>query len=140
MIILPQKLFAEIISHARAELPIEACGLLGGIVDGDTRFVEKIYCLTNADKSREHFSMTPAEQFAAVKDMRSHGWKLLGNFHSHPETPARMSEEDKRLALDKNLSYLILSLADSEPILKSFRFVAEKTFTEEEISYVGSEL
>ena len=43
--------------------------------------------------------------------MRSHGWQLLGNFHSHPETPARPSEEDKRLVFDTSLSYLILSLA-----------------------------
>ena len=140
MIILTKKLFEEMLTHARAEFPLEACGLLGGKFDGEKKIVKKVYCLTNTDKSREHFSMTPAEQFAAVKDMRSNGWQLLGNFHSHPETPARMSDEDKRLAFDKNLSYLILSLATSEPILKSFRFdTDEENFLEEEIK-IGGEI
>ena len=30
-------------------------------------------------------SMDPKEQFAAVKDMRSKGRQLLGNFHFHPK-------------------------------------------------------
>jgi proteasome lid subunit RPN8/RPN11 len=138
MIILAKKFFEEMIAHARAEFPLEACGLFGGTVDGEKKIVRKVYCLMNTDKSREHFSMTPAEQFAAVKDMRSNGWKLLGNFHSHPETPARMSDEDKRLAFDKNLSYMILSLATSEPILKSFRFdTGAENFLKEEIKILG---
>ena len=60
------------------------------------------------------------------------GWQLLGNFHSHPKTPARPSEEDKRLVFDTNLSYLILSLAQ-EPTLKSFRFDNDKNISEEKI-------
>ena len=56
---------------------------------------------------------------AAVKNMRANNFEILGNFHSHPNSPARMSEEDKRLAFDVNLSYLILSLAENEPVLVS---------------------
>lgn len=78
--------------------------------------------MTNTDQSPEHFSMDPKEQFAAIKDMRSKGLVLLGNFHSHPATPSRPSQEDIRLAHDPAASYLILSLADrSRPVLKSFR-------------------
>jgi proteasome lid subunit RPN8/RPN11 len=44
----------------------------------------------------------------------------LGNFHSHPETPARPSEEDIRLSYDPTASYLILSLMHPEPELKAF--------------------
>lgn len=132
MIILSQKFFDSIVEHAKNILPDEDCGLLGGIVDGDKQIVKKIYFLTNIDASPEHFSMEPAEQFSAVKDMRSNGWQLLGNFHSHPKTPARPSEEDKRLVFDTNLSYLILSLAQ-EPTLKSFRFDNDKNISEEKI-------
>ena len=77
--------------------------------------------------------MEPKEQFAAVKDMRANGWILLGNFHSHPNSPSRMSEEDKRLAFDTNLSYLILSLANDEPVLKSFNIDNDKQVTIEEL-------
>ncbi|MDF2934824.1 MAG: Mov34/MPN/PAD family protein [Paenibacillaceae bacterium] len=114
--------YDHILSHCLSGLPNEACGLLGGTVHGDEKTVEHVYLLTNTDQSPEHFSMEPKEQFAAIKDMRSKGLVLLGNFHSHPATPSRPSREDIRLAHDPVASYLILSLADrSQPVLKSFR-------------------
>lgn len=54
--------------------------------------------------------MNPKDQLNAVKDMRAKGYVPLGNFHSHPESPSRPSEEDKRLAYDKDASYMIISL------------------------------
>ncbi|MCL1880176.1 MAG: M67 family metallopeptidase [Actinomycetia bacterium] len=140
-----------IIAHAQAELPNEACGLVAGRVDagGKARggnvsvkggyaeakgrgaeadtdgffVVEKVYLLSNIDQSHEHFSIDPKEQLAAIKDMRSLGLAPLGNFHSHPETPARPSEEDIRLAHDRNAVYLIVSLAAEQPVLKAFRVI-----------------
>ena len=125
MIILSKEQFDSLVEHAKKVLPNEDCGLLGGTISGDVKTVKKIYFLTNTDASPEHFSMEPAEQFAAVKDMRSEGLQLLGNFHSHPKSPARPSEEDKRLVFDTKLSYLILSL-EAQPSLKSFRFDRDK--------------
>jgi len=52
--------------------------------------------------------------------MRANSWLPLGNFHSHPSTPARQSKEDIRLAYDPSASYLILSLAEDIPVLKAF--------------------
>ena len=132
MIRLTREQYGSIVDHARKEAPLEACGLLGGCRDTEEQRVEKVYFLTNADASPEHFSMLPEEQFAAVKDMRAQGWSLLANFHSHPASPARPSEEDKRLAYDREMSYLILSLAGEDPVLKSFR-IAGKQVTPEEI-------
>ena len=133
MILLEESQFDEIVKYCRGGLPNESCGLLGGVIEGNKKIVKKIYFLTNIDESPEHFSMEPKEQFAAVKDMRSNNFVMLGNFHSHPNSPSRMSEEDKRLAFDTKLSYLILSLAEDEPILKSFNIDKEKNVTEEEI-------
>ncbi|HCC00727.1 MAG TPA: hypothetical protein DEP42_05875, partial [Ruminococcaceae bacterium] len=76
--------------------------------------------LTNVDHSPEHFSMDPAEQFAVIKKIRQKKWTLLGNLHSHPASPSRPSEEDKRLAFDPSLRYLILSLMKEEPVVKCF--------------------
>jgi proteasome lid subunit RPN8/RPN11 len=108
------------VAHARAALPNEACGLIAGRQDGALQRIEKVYLLTNTDRSRTHFSIDPKEHLAAVKDMRALGLSPLGNFHSHPETPARPSQEDIRLAYDPKASYLILSLAESAPVLKAF--------------------
>ena len=133
MVIMTKEQFTSIVTHAKELAPIEACGLLGGTWKGDIKTVAKVYFLTNIDHDAEHFSMEPKEQFAAVKDMRAHGWALLGNFHSHPATPSRPSEEDKRLAHDSAASYLILSLAGEEPVLSSFKVDREKNVTREEL-------
>ncbi len=114
--------YQKMLNHAVSGLPDEACGLLGGTIseNGD-KVVKAIYPLTNIDHSSEHFSMDPKEQLASVRDMRQNGWVPLGNFHSHPESPSRPSDEDKRLAYDKTASYLILSLQNrTEPVLNAF--------------------
>lgn len=121
MIKLSKSDYEKILAHAESELPNEACGLIGGVIEGGGKFIKKVYLLTNTDHSNEHFSMDPKEQLAAIKDMRAEGLVPLGNWHSHPESPSRPSEEDKRLAYDSKASYMILSLMDREnPVLNSF--------------------
>lgn len=113
--------YEKVIAHCVSRLPMEACGLIGGVKAGNVWYVKQVYPLTNLDGSENHFFMEPAEQFAAVRDMRAHGWELLGNFHSHPKSSAKLSREDIRYACDRGLVYLVLSLADRQnPILKAF--------------------
>jgi len=111
MLKIPNNIFEQMLAQARAEMPIEACGILAG-KDGT---VEKFYKMTNADSSNEHFTMTPQEQFNVIKDIRSADRKMLAIYHSHPETPARPSKEDIRLAYDSDISYLIISLGTESP-------------------------
>ena len=121
MIKLSKSDYEKILKHAESELPNEACGLIGGVTDGGDKLIKKVYLLTNTDHSNEHFSMDPKEQLAAIKDMRANGFVPLGNWHSHPESPSRPSDEDKRLAYDSKASYMILSLMNKEePVLNSF--------------------
>lgn len=122
MITLKKSDFEKILKHAESVLPEEACGLIAGDITEGGKEIKKVYILTNIDHSNEHFSLDPKEQLAAVKDMRANGLTPLGNWHSHPESPSRPSEEDKRLAYDSKASYLILSLMDREkPVLNSFK-------------------
>ena len=116
MIQIPQSIFDGIVQQAKNELPNEACGLLAGLNDK----VVKHFPLTNADASPEHFSFVPAEQFQTLRAARLEGLSILANYHSHPATPARPSQEDIRLAYDPNIVYLILSLAGEQPELKGF--------------------
>lgn len=130
--------YNKILEHCKQGLPNESCGLLAGTAEGDVKTVTKVYLLTNLDASNEHFSMDPKEQFAALKDARADGVGIIGNFHSHPESPSRPSEEDKRLAYDSSLEYLILSLMEPEqPVLKAFGIDGDKNVTIHEIEYVG---
>ena len=106
--------------------------MVAGKKEGKDKFIEKVYCLTNIDHSNAHFSLDPKEQLAAVKDMRANGLVPLGNWHSHPESPSRPSEEDKRLAYDSTASYMILSLMDNEnPVLNSFHIEGTESEKEE---------
>lgn len=134
MLILKKKDYNIMLEHCVKGLPHEACGLIAGIKDGEKKTVKKVYLLTNVDASSEHFSMDPKEQLAAVKDARANGLELLGNFHSHPESPSRPSEEDKRLAYDSTSEYLILSLMERDhPVLRGFHIDKEKNVSENEI-------
>ena len=130
--------FDKMYEHAMAQRPDEACGLIAGAdMEDGVREIKKVYLLTNTDHTNEHFSIDPKEQLQAVKDMRSIGLKPLGNWHSHPESPSRPSEEDKRLANDSRASYLILSLAEEgKPVLNAFHIGnidGEKTVRKEEL-------
>ena len=125
--------YQAMIKHAREMAPVEDCGLVGGRIAGDVKIVEKIFYLTNTEHSGEHFRLDPKEQFAAVKELREQGLQLLGNWHSHPASPPRPSEEDKRLAFDAEASYFILSLQGREPVLNSFRVSRDKIVTKEEL-------
>jgi proteasome lid subunit RPN8/RPN11 len=118
MIRIPQAIHDDIIAHAREGFPLEVCGILGGTGES----ISAIYRMTNTDASNEHFMMDPKEQFAVVKDLRAKGLAMLAIYHSHPETPARPSEEDIKLALTPEVSYVIISLADAAvPVINSYK-------------------
>ena len=117
---IPQSIFDRMVAQARREIPIESCGILAG----QNGRIEKIYEMSNADNSGTHFSLKPHEQFAVIKDIRSAGLKMIGIYHSHPATPARLSEEDIRLAITPDVVYLVISLLGEKPCLKCFHVAA----------------
>ncbi len=112
-----QTVIDDIIAIAKAELPDEACGYLLG----KEKTIITNYNMVNIDHSPEHFSFDPKEQFAAVRYAREKGLEILANWHSHPSSPSRPSEEDILLAYDPAISYVILSLAESVPVVNSFK-------------------
>ena len=115
---IPTTIFQQMVAQARAIAPIEVCGILAG----SNGKVEKLYKMTNVDNSSSHFIMEPKEQFATVKDIRSSGLEMLAIYHSHPETLARPSAEDIRLALTPNVIYVIVSLQNTNgSAVKGFR-------------------
>lgn len=128
MISIKQSVIDQIVAHATNDLPNEACGYLAG----NEGVVTHSYQLTNIDHSPEHFSFDPAEQFQTVRDARSKGLQIMANYHSHPESPARPSFEDILLAYDPEISYLIISLANSQVDVKSFK-IKDSIVEKEEI-------
>ena len=130
MIKIKEKILKEIKDHALEQAPIEACGYLGG----EDNFAIEIYPMTNINKSKEHFSFSPEEQFKVLKESRTKGRNLLAIYHSHPETPARMSVEDIRMANDTNIIYIIYSILKDE--VNAFKIDEQKQITKLEIEVV----
>lgn len=116
--IIPQNIIEELVVQAEKDAPNESCGYLMGTAEG---VVTEQYWMENIDHSPEHFAFAPKDQFAALRYARERGLKILANWHSHPASPSRPSQEDLRLANDPNIRYAILSLLNGEPKLNSFR-------------------
>lgn len=104
---IPTQIYEAMVAHSRFTYPEEACGLLAADDRGRLRMV---YCLTNADHSAVSYTIEPTEHFRALQHAESHGWELVGAFHSHPESPAWPSTTDVRRAAEPEWVYLIVGL------------------------------
>lgn len=124
---IPQTIIDELIAQARKDAPDESCGYLLGTADGN---VTENYWMENIDHSSEHFSFAPKDQFAALRYAREKGLKILANWHSHPASPSRPSQEDLRLANDPTIRYAILSLFEGVH-LNSFKIIGGEVVDKE---------
>jgi proteasome lid subunit RPN8/RPN11 len=108
---------AQMIDHARAARPEEACGLLGG---RDGR-VEKVYPLPNTERSPVRYLAEPQAQVDAMLEIEERGQEILGIYHSHLDAPAYPSATDVSMAAYPDAVYLIVSLIDNNsPVLGAF--------------------
>ena len=123
-------MYEEIVEHARAGLPNEACGVVAG---EDARPV-RVYRMRNAEESPVVYRFEEREQLEVFNEIEEKGWQLLAFFHSHTHTEAFPSPTDRArahwndpatgelVAAYPETSYLILSLAEERPVLRGFRF------------------
>ena len=120
-LILSQEHFRQILAHARAEAPNEACGLLAGR-DG---YVTHILPATNvADNPLVGYLMDPQDQLDHFQAIEEQGLDMLGIYHSHPVSPAYPSPTDLSMAYYPEAVYAIVSLMQSDsPVLRAFRLV-----------------
>lgn len=117
-----------IIAHAKREAPNEACGILAG-KEGR---VEKVYQMSNTDKSSKTFFMDPQEQLKVMKEIRNLGLEMAVIYHSHLESEAYPSAHDVELAYYPETSYVIVSIKDKDnPTIRSFKIVEGKISEEE---------
>lgn len=128
MIYIAKNLFERMIEHSKREFPNEACGILSG----STERVNKVYEMTNVEKSPQTFFMDAREQLKVMKEIRNEGQKMIGIYHSHVASLAFPSDHDVELALYPEVSYVIISIKDREnPSVRSFKIVEGKIREEE---------
>jgi proteasome lid subunit RPN8/RPN11 len=122
---------AEMVSHCWAGLPLEACGLLAGAGDAATA----CYPTANVAESALVYTVDPKGFLRADRDAEARGLTILGVFHSHTHTAAYPSPTDVAQAPDPDWHYVIVSLADGTPAVRSYRIVAGN-ITEEPVVLV----
>ena len=115
--------YGQMVGHAYDGLPDEACGLLAGPASPPTAAVtvDVFYPCRNAAASSRVYTVDPKDHLRADRDAEAHGRELLGVMHSHTHTDAYPSPTDVEQAPDPGWHYVIVSLRDGAPVLRSYR-------------------
>ena len=130
MLRLTASLYDQMVAHCLTGLPDEACGLLAG--DGASGTVSRCYLTRNAAASARVYSVDSRDLLKADRDAEAHGDELIGVFHSHTHTDAYPSPTDVAQAPDPGWHYVLVSLRDTHPVVRSYRIV-EGTVDEEPV-------
>jgi len=119
MLRVPAPVYAEIIGHCLRGLPDEACGLLGG--DPQAGVVVRSYPTRNVAASAKLYTVDPGDHLRADRDAEERGLEIIGVFHSHTHTDAYPSPTDVAQAPDPAWHYVVVSLRDTHPTVRSYR-------------------
>jgi proteasome lid subunit RPN8/RPN11 len=114
-----------VVAHCYDGLPDEACGLLAGPMIGGrpTGIVSAVYPCRNADASARTYTVDGRDYLRATRDAEERGHEIIGVWHSHTHTDAYPSSTDVRQAVDPAWLYVLVSLRDGAPVLRSYRIV-----------------
>ena len=158
MLSLTPEIHVQMIAHALDGMPLEACGLFAGIsatapatapdsattpdsataaqraegqISAESQVLRFYPCVNEAQSSKLY--TVPGKAFLqADRDAEANGWQILGVMHSHTHTDAYPSPTDVAQAPDPDWHYVIVSLRDDLPSLRSYRIV-DGTITEEQV-------
>jgi proteasome lid subunit RPN8/RPN11 len=116
----PPTVAGELMRHARAELPNEACGLLSG--SPDTGRAARFYPARNVEASPLRYNVHPEDLVRITFAIEEAGEELVAIFHSHTRSAAVPSATDRRTAMYPDPFYLLASLADPDaPAARALR-------------------
>jgi [CysO sulfur-carrier protein]-S-L-cysteine hydrolase len=124
--------YGAILGHVYDGAPFEACGLLGGTASnrGDV-----FYATSNDSKSTRVYTIPPRAHLRAEREAEDRNMMITGVVHSHTHTDPYPSPTDISQAPDPAWHYVIVSLRDESPMLRSYRIV-DGIVTEEPVSVV----
>lgn len=109
---IPSAVADEMLAHARAEVPNEACGLLSGSLSEAT--TSAYHPARNADASPYVYTVHPEDLVRIVFGIEDAGEDLVAIFHSHTHTPAVPSPTDRRQAQYPDAFYVLATLSDPD--------------------------
>jgi len=119
--------YLRIVAHCYDGLPDEACGLLAGpVADGaPTGEVTEVFPARNSDASARTYTVDGRDYLRADREAEALGAEIVGVWHSHTHTHAYPSPTDVRQAVDPTWLYVIVSLAQGDPVLRTYRIEGE---------------
>jgi proteasome lid subunit RPN8/RPN11 len=121
---LTDEVYATMVGHCYDGLPLEACGLVGG--DPATGKATRCYPTANVAASARVYTVDPLAHLRADRDAEARGLELIGVFHSHTHTDPYPSPTDVAQAPDPAWHYILVSLRDIAPMVRSYRIVSGK--------------
>lgn len=134
MLTIRRDLVEAMITHARADHPDEACGVIAG-PDGSDR-PERFKAMLNAERSPTFYRFDSGEQLLVWRAMEAAGDAPIVIYHSHTATEAYPSRTDIRHASEPDAHYVLVSTRHPEDHeLRSYR-IADGVVTEEPVTIV----
>ncbi|MDP9404552.1 MAG: M67 family metallopeptidase [Actinomycetota bacterium] len=134
MLRLPTDVYEQMVAHCLAGLPEEGCGLLAA--PPGTADVVVCYPTGNVEASARLYRVDPLQHLKADQDAEARDLEIVGVFHSHTHTEAYPSPTDVAQAPDPGWHYVLVSLKEPEPVVRSFRIV-DGEVTEEPVAVGG---
>ena len=126
--VIPAAVRDEIVAHARAGLPNEACGILAGRADS----VERFFAAEPDEPSPFYYRIESRDQIRIMNAIDDAGLELVGIYHSHTSSPAYPSRTDAEQAFWPDAVYVIVSLASPDADVRGYR-IRDMEVTEEEL-------
>ena len=134
MLALSKDLYDQIVAHARADHPDEACGVLAGPAGSDRP--ERFVPMTNAARSPTFYEFDSTEQFQVWKEMDERDEEPVVIYHSHTATEAYPSRTDISYANEPGAHYVLVSTRDEhETEFRSYR-IHDGEVSEEPVTVV----
>jgi len=101
-------------------LPNEGCGLLLGTSEG---VVVDVVPSPNVADSAKVYEIDPKVLLRTYRRADDEGLEVIGVFHSHTHSAAYPSPTDIRQAPDPAWHYVLISLAEIDTVVASYRIV-----------------
>jgi len=134
MLTISAALRADVLAHARADHPDEACGVIAGPAGSDRP--ERFIPMINAERSPTFYRFDSLEQLRVWREMDDRDEEPIVIYHSHTATEAYPSRTDISYAMEPGAHYVLVSTRD--PDVDEFRSfgILDGVVTEEEVTVV----
>jgi proteasome lid subunit RPN8/RPN11 len=136
MLVIRRAIAEQMIAHAIADHPDEACGVVAGKFESDRP--ERFIPMLNAARSPTFYEFDTTDLLNLYKQMDAADEEPVVIYHSHTATQAYPSRTDISYASEPNAHYVLISTREDLagfPEFRSFRIVAGEV-SEEPVEYL----